>query len=76
LPVSRFDPVLVESFASLVAPGLIEGPFGFRSAVRKPIGSGLLVGLTPLGLLACGTEIDDVAHAKSAIPKSTSFLSA
>ena len=60
-------------FAELVAPGLVEGSLGLRAAMRKPIGSGLLVGLMPFGLLARDAEIDDVAHAKSAIPKSASF---
>jgi hypothetical protein len=31
--------------------------------MHKPIGRGLSLGLTPLGLFACDAEINEVAHA-------------
>jgi hypothetical protein len=31
--------------------------------MHKPIGRGHFLGLTPLGLLARGTEINEIAHA-------------
>jgi hypothetical protein len=32
--------------------------------MRKPVGRGLLLGLAPFGLPACGAQIDDFSHAK------------
>jgi hypothetical protein len=64
LPVSRFDPVLVETFAGFIAPGLRQGPFGLRAPVREAAGCSLMLGLTPFGSLARGTEVEEVAHAK------------
>jgi hypothetical protein len=37
--------------------------------MRKPVRRGLLLGLTPLGLLACGAQIDDFAHESSAVKR-------
>jgi hypothetical protein len=65
LPVSRFDPVLVETFAGLIVPRLRQGSFGFRAPVRKAAGRCLLLGLTPFGPLARGAEVDEVGHAKA-----------
>jgi len=64
LPVVRFEPVLIETLAQFIAAGLFERPLGLRAPVRKPVGCGLLLGLTPFGLLARGSEINEIAHAE------------
>ena len=56
--------MLVETVLGFVAPRLLQGPFCLRTAMDKPAGRGLLLGLAPRGPLARGTEIDQVAHAK------------
>jgi len=64
LPVSRFDPVLVETFAGFVIPGLRQGSFGLRAPVLEAARGRLLLGLAPFSPLARGTEVDEGAHAK------------
>jgi hypothetical protein len=64
LPVSRFDPALVEAFAGLVVLRLLKGSFGLRTPMHKPVGRGLLLGLAPFGLPAGSAQIDDFSHAR------------
>jgi hypothetical protein len=64
LPVSRFNPVLVETSLGFVAAGLLEASVGLGAAMHKPIGRGLLFGVATLGALALSTEIDEVTHGK------------
>jgi hypothetical protein len=64
LPVSRFDSVLVERFAGFIASRLLDGVLRLRAAMGKPVGRRQLLGLTALGALARGAEIDKIAHAK------------
>jgi hypothetical protein len=64
LPVSRFDPVLVETSAGFVVPRLRQSSFGLRAPMCKAAGRCLLLGLAPFGPLARGAEVDEVAHAK------------
>jgi hypothetical protein len=56
--------VLVQTFAGFVVLRLFDGPFGLRAAVRKAVRRSRPFGLTPLGPLARGAQIDKVAHAK------------
>jgi hypothetical protein len=64
LPVSRFDPVLVEGFAGFVTSRLLDGALRLRAAMRQPVGRRRLIGLTAFGALARGAETDKIAHAK------------
>jgi hypothetical protein len=64
LPVSPFDPVLLEILLGLVVLRPLPHPVTFRTAVGQPVAGGLLIGLPPFGLLARGAKIDDVAHVK------------
>jgi len=64
LPVSRFDPVLVETFAGFVIPGLRQGSFRLGAPVHKPAGRSLLLGLASLGPFARVTEVDEIAHVR------------
>jgi hypothetical protein len=62
LPVSGFNPVLIECSLGFVALNLRFGSIGPGTAERKPIGGSRLRGLLPFGLLALGSKVDDVAH--------------
>jgi hypothetical protein len=62
-PVSRFDPVLVEPFAGLLAPGLLHGAVNLGAPMGEPVGCSLGLGCVPFGPLARDAEINDVAHA-------------
>lgn len=53
---------MVEVVLRLLVLQPLQLPFGFRSAVRNPVSGCFLFGLPPFGLLACGAEIDDMAH--------------
>jgi hypothetical protein len=61
--VSRFDPVLVEAFAGVLAPGLLRGAVNLWAPMGKPLGRSLILGRAPFGPLTCHAEINDVAHA-------------
>jgi hypothetical protein len=63
LGVSHFDPVLVEAFAGMLAPGLLRGTVNLWAPMGEPLGGSLILGCAPFGPLACHAEIDDVAHA-------------
>lgn len=54
--------MLLETFAGLLTPRLLQGAFRLGAAVHKAGGRRFLLGLLPLGPLARGTEIDEVAH--------------
>jgi len=55
---------LVELSLGFVALGPLQRSFCLRTTVGNPAAGGLLLGLTPFGLLARGAKIDDVAHVK------------
>jgi hypothetical protein len=65
LPVSRFNPVVVEVPGGFVALGPVKGSLFLGPAIGKSVSGGLLLGLAPFGLLSCGSKVDDVAHLKS-----------
>jgi hypothetical protein len=62
LPVSGFDPVLVEASLGFVVQGLREQAFWLEAAMDEPVGSRLLLSLPSFCLLALGAKVDDVAH--------------
>jgi hypothetical protein len=62
LPVSRFDPVVVELSLGLVVARLCLGSFCLCAAMRQAIGCGDLLGLKPFGPLARGSQVDNVSH--------------
>jgi hypothetical protein len=72
LLVSRFDPVLVEPFAGFVGAGLFDGAFGLRASMREAVGRRVLLGLSALGVLARGAEINEIAHAEPGIRRHAS----
>jgi len=59
---SRFNSVLVKRAASLAAARLRQVTLNFGHAMRRSITSGLLLALPFCGVLACGSEIDNLAH--------------
>jgi hypothetical protein len=63
LPISRFYPVLVETFAGFLVARLCQGSFGLWAAMRETAGCSLMLGLAPFDSLARGTEVDEGAHA-------------
>jgi hypothetical protein len=65
LPISRFDPVLVETSLGFVIPRLRKRALGLQAPMHEPIGRGLLLGLAALGLLTRSAEIDEIAHVKA-----------
>jgi hypothetical protein len=62
-PISRFDPVLVEAYAGLLATGLLRGAVNLGAPMGEPIGCSLVLGCVPFGPLARHAEINNVAHA-------------
>jgi len=56
--------VSLKSFAVFLALRLLKASLGLRSPVPKPVRCRLVLGLTSLGALARGAQIDEVAHAK------------
>jgi hypothetical protein len=65
LPVSGFDPVLVETSLDLVLLRPRASAVGLGLTMHEPIGRGRLFSLLPLGSLARGSEVDDFAHSRS-----------
>jgi hypothetical protein len=57
--------VSVEAFPGFVAFGPRQVSFRLGTAVGKPIGRGRLFGLTALGPLSRGPQIDNVTHEKT-----------
>jgi hypothetical protein len=64
LPISRFDPVLIEASLGFVVARPRFGSFGLGPAVGKPVGHGGLLGLAAFLPLPRGTEIDNITHQK------------
>jgi hypothetical protein len=62
LPVSRFDPVVVEASFGLVVAKAHLGSFGLGPAMGQTVGSGRLFGFAPIGALARGSQVDNVVH--------------
>jgi hypothetical protein len=62
LPISRFDPVLIEASSVFVAVGPRLGSFHLCPAVGKAVARGGLLGFAACLPLPRGAEIDNVAH--------------
>jgi hypothetical protein len=62
LPLSRFDPVLIEPSLSFVAHSLCFGSLRFCTAVRKSVLRSDFFGSAPFGTLPLAAEIVYVAH--------------
>jgi hypothetical protein len=62
LPISSFNPVLVEVSLSFVAGRPCLGSFGFGPAMGEAIGSGGLLGFAAFLLLTSASQVDNVAH--------------
>jgi hypothetical protein len=64
LPVSCFDPALVEIALSFLFPRLLQCPFGLGASVRKPARRRRLFGIASFGPLARGAEINELTRQK------------
>jgi hypothetical protein len=62
LPISRFDPVLVEASTSFVADRLCFGSFSLCPAIGEPVARGDLFGLAAFLPLPRATKVDKFAH--------------
>jgi phosphatidylserine decarboxylase len=62
LPVSCFDPVLVEASLGFVVAGLCRGSIRLGSAMGQTVRRGLLLGFASFGPLSRGSKIDNIAH--------------
>jgi hypothetical protein len=62
LPISRFDPVLVEASAGFVADRLRFGSFSLCPAMGQPVARCGLFGLPAFLPLSRATKIDNFAH--------------
>jgi hypothetical protein len=64
LPISRFNPALVEASPVFVAPGAFQVLPGLGTAMSKPISGGLLLGVAPFGPFPRDSKVDDGCHAE------------
>jgi hypothetical protein len=62
LPISRFDPVVIEASLGFVAGSPRLGSLRLGPAVGKPVGGSGLLGIAPFNPLSRGAEVDNVAH--------------
>jgi hypothetical protein len=62
IPISRFDPVLIEVALVFVAPSPLKVSFRPGNSVREAGRSSRLLGLAPFGPLPFGAKVDDGAH--------------
>jgi hypothetical protein len=62
LPISSFDPVLVEVSLGFVAGRPRLGSLGLGPAMDKAIGSGGLLGFAAFLPLTSVSQVDNVAH--------------
>jgi hypothetical protein len=62
LPISSFDPVLVEVSLGFVAGRPRLGSLGLSPAMDKAIGSGRLLGFAAFLPLTRASQVDNVAH--------------
>jgi hypothetical protein len=62
LPISRFDPVLVEASLSFVAARALQVPVRLGTAVGEPARRGFRFGLAPFGPFSLDPQINDAGH--------------
>jgi len=62
LPISRFDPVLVEASLGFVAVRPRLGSFSLCPAIGEPVARGDLLGLAAFLPLSRVAKIDKIAH--------------
>jgi len=65
LPISRFDPVLVETLPVFVAQSPLQVLLRPGAAMREPVGGSGRCRLAPLGLFARHAKIDHRTHAQT-----------
>jgi len=64
IPISRFDPVLIEVVLGFVAPGPHQVSFRPGNSVREARRRGLFPGLEPFSPFSLSAEVDDGAHSE------------
>jgi hypothetical protein len=64
LPISRFDPVLVEASMGFVADRLCFGSFNLCPAMGQPVTRGNFLGLAALLPLSSATKTNKFPHHK------------
>jgi len=62
LPISRLDPVLVEASALFVALSALQVLSRLGTAVSKPVGRRLSLGLAPFRPFPLNSKVDDGGH--------------